>query len=212
MFLLDTEKWKHKKHENFAWKQCSSKILITNILEKYFTTMYQRLHQYVLWCRGEVCHRRCFSFFFYFLWFFLLSLHSVGDQIGAAPVTCHRNVPALLSISGSTRAGRAVACCRPQTAPGGSSTLTWRIGLGCACACVGVQINTQVCAHVYEASTQPVAPSRDKTCPALLSGLCDVCGLDRAFQRAHHQPGRKRGIWHVSTGIPVTWEMCPAGT
>ena len=156
---------------------------------------------------GDVSH-----FFFFFLWFFLLSLHSVGDQIGAAPVTCHRNVPALLSISGSTRAGRAVACCRPQTAPGGSSTLTWRIGLGCACACVGVQINTQVCAHVYEASTQPVAPSRDKTCPALFSGLCDVCGLDRAFQRAHHQPGRKRGIWHVSTGIPVTWEMCPAGT
>lgn len=66
--------------------------------------------------------------------------------------------------------------------------------------------------YVYKAPTQPVVPSRDPTCPALLSGLCDVCGLDRAFQHVHCQPGRKRGIWHVSTGIPVTWEMCPTGT
>ncbi|CAB1450664.1 unnamed protein product [Pleuronectes platessa] len=28
----------------------------------------------------------------------------------------------------------------------------------------------------------------------LRGGLYDVCGLDRAFQRVHHRPGRKRGI------------------
>ncbi|MEQ2287262.1 hypothetical protein AMECASPLE_010597 [Ameca splendens] len=66
--------------------------------------------------------------------------------------------------------------------------------------------------RVYKVSTQAGVSSRDPTCPALPCILCDVCGLDRAFQCAHHQPGRKRGIWHVSTGIPVTWEMRPAGT
>lgn len=66
--------------------------------------------------------------------------------------------------------------------------------------------------RLYEESTQSVVQSCDLTCPALLRGLLsDVCVLDRAFQRIHHQPGRKRGIWHVSTGIPVTWEMRPTG-
>lgn len=65
---------------------------------------------------------------------------------------------------------------------------------------------------VYEASTQAAVSLCDLTCPALPCILCDVCGLDRAFRLAHHQPGKKRDIWHVSTGIPVTWEMCPTGT
>ncbi len=68
---------------------------------------------------------------FYFLWFFLFSLHSVTDQIGAAPVTCQRNVPALSSITSSTRTGRAVVRCRPQTTPGAAAPylVDW---LGCA--------------------------------------------------------------------------------
>lgn len=60
---------------------------------------------------------------FYFLCFFLFSRHSVADQIGAAPVTCQRNVPALPSISSSTRTGITAAHCRPQRAPRDSSTL-----------------------------------------------------------------------------------------
>lgn len=149
---------------------------------------------------------------FYFLWFFLFSLHPVADQTGAAPITCQRNVPALPSITSLTRAGRAVArSIGPQRAPGAAAPclVNW-LGFTCECAwCACTDQHTGL--RVYEASTQPVVPSRDPTCPTLLSGLCDVCGLDRAFQRVHHQPGRKRRIWHVSTGIPVTWEMCPAG-
>lgn len=61
---------------------------------------------------------------FYFLWFFLFSLHPVADQTGAAPITCQRNVPALPSITSSTRAGRAVArSMGPRRAPGAASTL-----------------------------------------------------------------------------------------
>lgn len=153
---------------------------------------------------------------FYFLWFFLFSRHSVADQMGAAPVTCQRNVPALPSVSSSTRTGITAARCRPQRAPGAAAPylIDWdaRVHVRVCLVCKNRSTRRFALTHVYEASTQPVVPSRDPTCPALLSGLCDVCGLDRAFQRVHHQPGRKRGIWHVSTGIPVTWEMCPAGT
>lgn len=161
---------------------------------------------------SRVCHWRHILGYFYFLWFFLFSLHSLADQMGAAPVTCQRNVPTLPSVNSSTRTGIAAARCRPQRAPRGSSTLPGWDARVCVRACEYRSTHRFALTHVYEAPTQPVVPSRDPTCPALLSGLCDVCGLDRAFQRVHHQPGRKRGIWHVSTGIPVTWEMCPAGT
>lgn len=48
--------------------------------------------------------------------------------------------------------------------------------------------------RVYEARTQPAVPSCDQTCSTLHGGLCDVCGLDRAFQRrSPPAPGERRG-------------------
>eukprot|EP00064_Thunnus_orientalis_P009492 superscaffoldBa00001211_g9516 len=41
----------------------------------------------------------------------------LGDQIGAAPVTCQRNVPALPSITSSTRTGITVTRCGLQKTP-----------------------------------------------------------------------------------------------
>lgn len=72
---------------------------------------------------------------FYFLWFFLFSLHSVADQIGAAPITCQRNVPALPSITSLTRAGRVGARSRPQTAPRAATPYLVNL-LGFACTYV----------------------------------------------------------------------------
>lgn len=73
---------------------------------------------------------------FYFLWLFLFSLHSVVDQIGAAAVTCQRNVPALSSVSDSTRTGVAAARCRPLKASRAEKRLTGALAEQCARECV----------------------------------------------------------------------------
>lgn len=155
----------------------------------------------------------------YFLCLFLFSLHSVADQMGVGPVTCQRNVPALPSISSSTRSGRAVARCRPQRAFGAAAPyLVNQLECSCASVCVCVcragkdqHTSLHSCMFTRHRRRQRFHHVTRHVLPCF-SGLCDVCGLDRAFQRVHHQAGRKRGIWHVSTGIPVTREMCPAGT
>lgn len=94
-----------------------------------------------------VLSAQTYSGHFYFLWFFLFSLHLVADQIGAAPITCQRNVPALPSITGSARARRAAACSRPERAPEAAAHhRVNRLGFARACARrARAQINAQVC-------------------------------------------------------------------
>lgn len=121
----------------------------------------------------QVCHQT----HIYGIFIFSGSSSSLGtlkaDQIGAAPVTCQRNVPALPSISSSTRTGITVAPCRPQRAPGAAAPYlaNW---LGCACAWarvfgVRVQINTQVCTHACLRGTDATSGSitwPNMFCPA----------------------------------------------
>lgn len=112
----------------------------------------------------------------YFLCLFLFSLHSVADQIGVGPVTCQRNVPALPSISSSTRSGRAVARCRPQRAFGAAAPyLVNQLECSCASVCVcvfvvQVKISTQVYTHACLQGIDAGSGSitwPDMSCPAL---------------------------------------------
>lgn len=79
---------------------------------------------------------------FYTLGFFLFSLHSEADQIGAAPITCQRNVPALPSITTLTTAGSAVAYSSPPTFPEGSSAFAWWVDWD-ARVCVGARLSAR---------------------------------------------------------------------
>lgn len=50
------------------------------------------------------------------------------------------------------------------------------------------------CVFTRRGRSQPAVPSCDQTCSTLHGGLCDVCGLDRAFQRrSPPAPGERRG-------------------
>lgn len=122
----------------------------SNILQKYFMP---DINIFIIsYCFATCYHLtglspETFLGHFYFPWFFLFSLHSVADQIGAAPITCQRNVPTLSSITSLTRTGITVVLCRPLSSPGAAARNPGESTEMRVCFGVHVQINMQVCTH-----------------------------------------------------------------